>query len=1071
MEREEDEAPKIVGGDMVRKASRLIASKLESNRSRHDNETDQLSARYEKSNLGNMNFGRSVVPNFDIVGQAQVYSDFLDEVEDELPDSDEENSLTNHIRLNATKLRQSTATAGTAEGLRMSAASSFGDLSTHSLNSVDRLDDNNTHIAQLYSKMNLMTNEEMLSADEAALMPNSSTELTDFNNTRLKPGQYSNPPASSPENNLFSSASYRESRPNEVPSLPPSPTPRLLRNLGFGATQNSAPLSESTEKRGGYNRRSSGLDEGDAMDASIGITALRRWFGGVPSVGAAPNPGDGGERIPHLRASLRTSLKDVSLQSLQAGSEDNAQTSQFNSYHAKSRSQFMKRNLNSATNNTQSFRNLKEIIKEKGVTTAQGIQMVLQEAAQEHAVDTHATSGVQHKLNCLDSISSMGDAEEQYYSKIGPNDSKDLDTLWGKRQHQSSNESDSNVEQNRNGAGEGLVASAVRAPMRYIQRRSSNPSISTNKENPLQDDSIFGDKKTRAYSAIPSHERDLRRVVEAMHSAANQGESSLICVCGERYVGKSTLIAKSIESVNRQGPNFTVLRSRRSRDDVYTSYYPLREIVRKALRLCDEFTQMSDESSTTQNTADSTVEHVTDEIVLARLISRKTLNKSDRLMLGRVLPDCCSIQLVSLLKGRNPTALAKDLVATLLKVFIPLQPVMLVFESDGKDGSFDQSSWELIEELLLSASKHCPQLVILSESRAELQVPDSIASYSQSVELGRMDKYDTESYIRALFCDGQNEVDRYMSVDYTVLDGVFARAQGCPLFTERIVSWARRRDLIELDETRNAVSLYMPSDDEGEGSVGRNNNEKDELVNALPANLYEEILAVMNRSLQLSDCQLDAIKLASCLGYQFDLNNNYAQLRDTNELHTTLQQVGIFDIIEETKYKWRHIAIYEAVESIIISNERVELQLRITDSLSNVPNSELGNALYASHFMKAQRIDEAFDLYMEAGKRLEENLDFTAAVGMYEEAKGCLSKSSKKPSLRRKLSPYAALGWCLRELVRYEDAEKELEFCLTQTMAVPERKRNSLFKEVELDIVATVEWLLHLLVSSLSCYI
>jgi len=478
--------------------------------------------------------------------------------------------------------------------------------------------------------------------------------------------------------------------------------------------------------------------------------------------------------------------------------------------------------------------------------------------------------------------------------------------------------------------------------------------------------------------------------------------------------------------------------------------------VRKALRLCDEFTQRSDESSTTQNTADSTVEHVTDDMVLGRLISRKTLNKSDRLMLGRVLPDCCSIQLLSLLKGRNPTALAKDLVATLLKVFIPLQPVMLVFESDGKDGSFDQSSWELIEELLLSAIKHCPQLVLLTESREKLHVPDSIASHSQSVEIGRMDKYDTESYIKAIFCEGQNEVDRHMSVDYTVLDGVFTRAQGCPLFTERIVSWARRRDLIELDETRNAVSLYLPSDDEGEESAGRDNNEKDELVKALPANLYEEILSVMNRSLQLSDCQLDAIKLASCLGYQFDLNNDYAQLRDTNELHTTLQQVGIFDIIEETKYKWRHIAIYEAVESIIISNERVELQLRITDSLAHVPNAELGQSLYASHFMKAQRVDEAFDLYMEAGKRLEENLDFTAAVGMYVEAKACLSKSRKKPSLRRKLSPYAALGWCLRELVRYEEAEKELEFCLTQTMAVPERKRNSLFKEVELDIVATL---------------
>ncbi|KAL7538375.1 hypothetical protein ACHAXR_010346 [Thalassiosira sp. AJA248-18] len=440
-------------------------------------------------------------------------------------------------------------------------------------------------------------------------------------------------------------------------------------------------------------------------------------------------------------------------------------------------------------------------------------------------------------------------------------------------------------------------------------------------------------------------------------------------------------------------------------------------------------------------------------------------------MIGRILPSVMNNQLLSLLKGRNPTALTKDIASSLFKIMIPLQPVVLVFEAIGDDCDIDSSSWDLMEELLLSAGKSCPQMLLIALSRRALteSIPTSIINSQQQhvdIEIDPMTKSDSENYIRALFCDPNSEIDTNMAVDASVLDGVYDRADGCPLFMERIVLWSQRKEVIELDETRNAVASNL-----------RKKNDKEDaplLADTLPMNLNEEILEVIN---SLPHHLLDALKVAACLGIMFDITK-YQSLKDEQGLHDSLQEVmashGIFDE-KNGRYKWKHVALYEAVQSIIISNERIEIQDRIADSLQqqreeddelsgnvnkSINSHNMGNnnnhAQYARHYVMAERWDEAFDQYMEVGKKAEERLDFVGAVGMYRQAKLCLTKSRKKPSLRRKLSPHAALGWCLRELVQYEKAESELEFCLKQTMAVPERRRNSQFKEIELDVVTTL---------------
>lgn len=160
---------------------------------------------------------------------------------------------------------------------------------------------------------------------------------------------------------------------------------------------------------------------------------------------------------------------------------------------------------------------------------------------------------------------------------------------------------------------------------------------------------------------------------------------------------------------------------------------------------------------------------------------------------------------------------------------------MLVFENDGDGDELDASSWSLLEQLLLA--------------RRRMSIPESLDEMTVDIAVESMTKGDTEHFIRALFCD-RNNSDREMNVDESVLGDVFDLCYGCPLFTERVISWAQRKDIIELDETCNAVSL---------------NYDKSALTltNTAPHSLNEELLEVINI---IPHSQLDALKVASCLG-------------------------------------------------------------------------------------------------------------------------------------------------------------------------------------------------------------
>ena len=131
-----------------------------------------------------------------------------------------------------------------------------------------------------------------------------------------------------------------------------------------------------------------------------------------------------------------------------------------------------------------------------------------------------------------------------------------------------------------------------------------------------------------------------------------------------------------------------------------------------ALKKCAECVSNSDKDF------ESEVEAVNE------LLSHKTLSKTDRMMLGSIIPSISDAQLISLLP-KNPKTMTKAIVDSFIKVLKPLQPVMLVFEGDGE---IDPSSWSLISELMLRAVKQCPRLMFVISSRSAPAVPSAMTT-------------------------------------------------------------------------------------------------------------------------------------------------------------------------------------------------------------------------------------------------------------------------------------------------------------------------------------------------------
>lgn len=632
-------------------------------------------------------------------------------------------------------------------------------------------------------------------------------------------------------------------------------------------------------------------------------------------------------------------------------------------------------------NNPESFRQLKLKMKAKGAVTGTSVRALLQNTE-------------------LGSLSSSEKSEDSIGIELEPSVKDNFFISSGSRTASqrtmlSQEESDSEAQ--------------------YIKQQEL--------QQRLRRDPLFGDMESRPYIHLPSREPSLQFLTNVILCSSDEGKTSLLTLHGGKYLGKSTLINAVIQKCQEcTQSSFTIMQSERSDTTNMMSFYPFRQIISTALRVCDERTQMLGEQSA--DDANENLVRESDSVIVQRLIERKVLDKLDQLMISRILPDVMieSRNLLSLLEGRSPSAITKDTAATLFKLLIPLQPVILVFDAAG-EGGFDGSSWNLLEQLILSSHTSCPQIIPILISRQSLTIPKPLLDVQVDVEISAITKRDAEEYIRTIFDPGC--VDKDMVVDANVLDILYARAHGCPLFLERLVLWAQRREILEIDETRNAVAI---------NNIDRRQSQ---LTDVLPTTLYEEVLSEINK---LSHNDLDSLKLAYCMGMIFSPTTYEALVADGlfETLQALMKSHRIFCLNHEGWFKWRFSVVFDAVSSIIITDERQELHEGICEGFSRTA-STVCDVQRARHYSITHRLNEAWDLLMDAGKQCEKIFDFIGAVALYKMAK-CSRR--KRSALREKIACSTALGWSLQALERHDEAEKELESSLEWTMSLPENDRH-----------------------------
>eukprot|EP00985_Skeletonema_marinoi_P012749 scaffold6223_cov145-Skeletonema_marinoi.AAC.5 len=505
---------------------------------------------------------------------------------------------------------------------------------------------------------------------------------------------------------------------------------------------------------------------------------------------------------------------------------------------------------------------------------------------------------------------------------------------------------------------------------------------------------------------MPSRQAAMNSLVNVKDQAAS-GEPAIAFVSGGPFLGKSRLIDEVAAEAASDG--FTVLKSFRTSLDSFTSFFPLRQIVAAAM--------IKVASTLRGEDFDSEVE------AADYLVQENVFKKTDRVNIGSIVPQVADAQLLSLLSGMNPNARTKSIVDSMMKILKLLNPLIIILEGDG---DIDPSSWSLLAEIMQRAKEECPTIMIIVSSRNSPTITSAASNLRRNavqVKLTPFEKNETEQYLRFLLRIEDTEV----GIDQRLIDVVHDRANGCPLFIESVARWAHEKNLIEFVEGSKKMTLKMLDE------------RSDDVTDAIPRELSNILLSPFNH---LSPPLWDALKIASCIGYSFD-SDLYRALNQELELIPKIvelsEKYGCFEHTG-THFRWKQQAVYEAVKSLLMVNQRQIIHRMIVDAFraNDIDPNDLVlkggdvHRLLGRHCALAEDWAAAFEQYIKAGDRAKAAFNFNEASKMYEEAIDYQAKMTEPLTLRSRMIPTINLGACFRELARYREAEAVLTRCLNE---------------------------------------
>lgn len=489
-------------------------------------------------------------------------------------------------------------------------------------------------------------------------------------------------------------------------------------------------------------------------------------------------------------------------------------------------------------------------------------------------------------------------------------------------------------------------------------------------------------------------------------------------------------------------------------------------------------------------------------------------------------------RLMATLQGQSPASLAKSVADALLKVLAPLQPLTMLWEGDGELdpctksvlSEVMKSARDRCPRMLVAIESRRPVTLpydLLDEAReirlTALQKEETEIFLRSALSL---DREDGTTDISEKLLDTVHDrsagcplfIDRLAA--WSVEREMIRRDTDRDVVVLSLPPSARGDDSGHGHGNGHGHAAHFRSSssdfNEGSGVVVEEVDEATDTVietsahhdaceeqdydadaNALPSDLSDMVLEGFN---DLPPHLWDAMKMAACIGPAFNADD-YESLRPSchsgipgmncdenadgpsfmDRVRELEASHGVFERRDgggrsSGRYKWKRREVFEAVSSVVISNERRELHGAIVDGFSDFdepsgdenanddekPTDEEapstgqsseqrirkrpGSVLLARHSALASRWDVAFSHYTAAGASAEVMMKFTEAEGMYrkaivcweEAAKGQCGDGAENSTIGdgEYLSANIKLGNCLRELAQFKEAEEVLTTCL-----------------------------------------
>ncbi|NJK41720.1 MAG: AAA family ATPase [Acaryochloridaceae cyanobacterium SU_2_1] len=429
----------------------------------------------------------------------------------------------------------------------------------------------------------------------------------------------------------------------------------------------------------------------------------------------------------------------------------------------------------------------------------------------------------------------------------------------------------------------------------------------------------------------------------------SQGKGAISIIEGEAGIGKSQLLANFLEWGEHQ--NFPFVIGAGDAIEKFTPYFAWRPIFTQLLKL--------DHCPDDQTRRQQLIDHLGNQADLAPLLN---------IVLGLEFPET---ELTQQIQGQVRADNTRNLLLHLLRAHQPAKatPPIIVLEDAHW---LDSGSWSLL--LALSQKSSGLLCIIATRPLPEPWPLDFIqtleAETTHHLPLTGLSRPETQAFISRQLA--------VTTLPTAVVDFVYHKAEGHPLFSEELAYSLRDTGLIEITgQTCQIATDNLPFE-----------------ALDLPNTLQGLITSRIDR---LLPTQQLILKVASVIGRNFRVNlleDIYPLEADKAQISDLLVALDHLDLLTleipegNLGYMFRHIMTQEVAYQLLVYSQRRELHQAISQWYEQTYADELRPyyGLLAYHWEQAEQVDPAFHYLKKAGEQALLEGTYQEATAFFEQA-------------------------------------------------------------------------------------